>query len=346
MNAPASPAGLPPPDQARVVGAYAQAAIDCAAAAGLDRARLGLPAAAPDSMPAADYVALLERAALLTGDDCFGLHVGEHMRLSTFSSYGHVLLSCATFGAAVAQTVRFESLAHDLGRTELVVEGDVGIYRWRSPWLDRPGARHLAESVMAGIMSFVNWLAHRRLPVIELAFCHAAPGALTEYERIFAAPVRFGATLTEARFPAAVLAAPIPHADTSLFPLLERHAAQLLVTRERESHEPRLLRQVRDRIVRLLAQDRANLAEVAAGLALPARTLQRRLSQAGTSYQQLLAGTRRDLADQYLLDASLSLTEIAFLLGFHEQSSFTHSFRDWHGCSPQQWRERQRRAAA
>lgn len=345
MNAPLPTATLPPPDQARVVSAYAQAAIDCALAAGLSREALGLPACLPDSISAADYVGLLETAARLSGDDFFGLHVGERMRLSTFASYGHVLLSCASFGEAALQTRRFESLAHDLGRSEVFVDGQEAVYRWTSPWLEAGAGRHLAESVMAGIMSFVNWLAHRRMPVIELAFRHAAPGPREEYARVFAAPVRFGAPHTEARFAAAVLTEAIPHADASLFPVLERHASQLLAARERQARQAPIVAQVRSLIVRLLTQDRAGLAEVATELEMSARSLQRRLSEAGTSYQRELTATRRELAEQYLLDASLSLTEIAFLLGFHEQSSFTHGFRDWHGCSPQQWRERMKRAA-
>jgi AraC-like DNA-binding protein len=71
---------------------------------------------------------------------------------------------------------------------------------------------------------------------------------------------------------------------------------------------------------------------------LSARTLQRRLAEEGQPFQTLLDATRRELAAQYLRDPALSLTEIAFLLGYAEQSSFTHAFRAWQGQAPQQWR--------
>jgi AraC-like DNA-binding protein len=79
---------------------------------------------------------------------------------------------------------------------------------------------------------------------------------------------------------------------------------------------------------------------VAAQLGLSARTLQRRLGEAGLSFQQLLERTRRELAAQYLAQDAFSLAEVAFLLGYTEQSSFTHAHRAWHGCTPQQARQR------
>lgn len=342
--------GLPPPARARVVGAYAAAALGAVADAGVGSQALaqaigwpGGAAPAPDEdWPVAAYLRLLAQGARLAGDPAFGLHVGQRMRLTTFATYGHVLLSCRTLGDAVLQTQRFEALAHDLGRSELVVEGGVGRYRWHSPWTAAPGQRHLAESVTAGIVTFGAWLARRPLPVHGVAFVHGPPDVdlQAEYRRLYGAPVSFGAPVTEARFDAALLDWPIPDADASLFPLLERHARQRLAERERAAAEPSLLAEVRAVLVRRLAHDRARLADVAAALALTSRSLQRRLGQAGTSFQQLLDATRRELALHYLTDPALTLTEVAFLLGFREASSLSHAFRAWQGCSPQQWRER------
>lgn len=331
-----------PPEQARVVGAYAQAALDAAVSLGVSPDQLGYPDGLPASLSVHDYLILLELAAQLSHDGCFGLRVGERMRPSTFATYSHVVLACPTFGEAVVQTQRFEGLAHDLGRTELLIEGDLAIYRWHSPWLAGQATRHLPESVMAGIFCFANWLACRTVPLHEVSFPHAADPAAdpAEYARIFAAPVRFGQPVTEARFPAAVLATPIPNADARLFPLIERHALQQLQARHAETRLPGILREVRQCLIAQLAHDRVRIADVAQTLGLPVRTLQRRLADAGTGFAQVLDSVRRELAEDYLRDPALSLTEIAFLLGFHEQSSFSHAFRAWHECTPHQWRSR------
>jgi AraC-like DNA-binding protein len=134
----------------------------------------------------------------------------------------------------------------------------------------------------------------------------------------------------------------IPTADPALFPLLEQHAASLLAARERTLARAAgagpLTGAVRRLIVERLASDGARLADLAGLLGLSARTLQRRLADEGTPFQTLLDRTRRELADAYLRDPKLSLTEIAFLLGYAEQSSFTHAFRSWHGVAPRQAR--------
>lgn len=336
------PAPLPPLELARVHAAYAQAAIEQARAGGVEPAALGLTEPAPETFGVARYITLLEDAARASGDAAFGLHVGERMRPSTFVTYGHVLLSSPNFGVALAQTQRFESLAHDLGRSELLIEGDTATYRWHSPWLATLPSRHLPESVLAGIVCFANYLACARVPVIDVHFPHPQDqaAAASEYQRLLAAPVQFDAAITQARFPARVLEIAIAQADAQLLPLVERHAAQELRVRAEHRQLAAIVHDVRQCLLSRLAQEPMRLGDVAQALGLPVRSLQRKLAEAGVSYAQLLDGTRRELAAHYLADPALSLTEIAYLLGFQEQSSFTHAHRDWHGCSPQQWRAR------
>lgn len=351
MPTPALPfSSLPPLPRARVVGAYARTAVDTARELGADLHELGqacgLPALEqrlPDSLPVQQYVALLDAAARLLDAPFFGLQVGQRMRLSTFASYGLVLCTCADFRAAAQQTLRFEGLAHDLGRSELVVEGSVAAYRWHSPWLHMPGARHLSESVMAGIRSFANWLASDELPVIDVAFTHAPlPGvSARHYEQAFGAPVHFGAALTQARFPAAVLDARVSNADTSLFEAMAKTAEERLAARRREALDAPLVAAVRERIRAQLMHDSARLPDVARAMGLTERTLQRKLGDAGASFTGLLDSTRRELAEQYLRDARITLTEVAFLLGFSQQSNFNHAFRAWFGTTPAAWRAAQ-----
>ncbi|HJV60948.1 MAG TPA: AraC family transcriptional regulator [Albitalea sp.] len=346
-------ATLPPLSRARVVGAYAKTAVDTARELGADLPRLGAACGLgdaierlPESLPVQRYVTLLDAAAAQLGDPLFGVHVGQRMRLSTFASYGLVLCTCRDFRAAAEQTRRFEGLAHDLGRSEMIERDGIAHYRWHSPWLGMAGARHLAESVMLGIHTFANWLAGDALPVIDIAFTHPRPPALSQaqYEAAFAAPVRFGAEVTQARFPAAVLDAPVSNADTSLFAALARTAQERLAARLREVQEPPIVQAVRECIQAQLMHDRARLADVAGALGLTTRTLQRKLTQANLSFSDLLDATRRELVQQYLLDRRLSLTEIAFLLGFGEQSNFNHAFRAWFGTTPAAWRESHDRA--
>ena len=333
--------------QARVVNAYAEALFETAAAAGWERATLleaagvALPANS-EGIPVADYLQLLNTAAERIPDAAFGLHVGEQFRMSHYAVYGLLLLACRTFREAVEQVMRYESLAHDLGRSELIELDEQAEYRWHSPWLEKTACLHLSESVFAGIAVFVRWLVGQPVAAHEVCFRHAAPVDTTEHQRIFGCPVRFDAEHHSIRFDKALLDWPVPQADPSLRAALQLHADQLLAAR-REQLEPELLNRVRAILLPQLGQGRARLAEVASELAMSPRSLQRQLERIGYTFQQVLDATRRDLAKRYLLDAKLTLTDIAFLLGYSEQSSFTHAFRDWEGVTPSQWRTANRR---
>ena len=345
---------LPTAAQARVVGAYARTAVETAHTLGLDLATLAracdwpalatAPLQLPESLPVDRYIRFLHEAACLLGHRGFGLEVGRRMQLSTFASYGLVLCACPDVRAALVQTQRFEGLAHDLGRSELSVEGDTAVYRWHSPWLDRPGADQLVESVMMGIYSFGHWLVGRPLPLSRMQFAHAAADAQAVglYSQLLGVPVSFGAPVTEARFPAALLDLPLANADASMFPALAEAAEARLWARLRETQEPPLVQSLRQDIAAQLMQGRATLALLAESRQLSARSLQRRLADTGHSFSQLLDEVRQELAQRYLRQPGLSLTDVAFLLGFSEQSSFNHAFKLWFGASPAAWRAQQR----
>jgi AraC-like DNA-binding protein len=98
--------------------------------------------------------------------------------------------------------------------------------------------------------------------------------------------------------------------------------------------------QVRQVLCRLLPQGEPKREAVAQALLLSERTLQRRLQEEGTSYQQLLDDTRRELAEQYLAQPNLPLLEIAYLLGFADPSNFFRAFRRWFDATPGEYRAR------
>ncbi|MES2153232.1 MAG: AraC family transcriptional regulator [Pseudomonadota bacterium] len=332
-----------PPDLRRVTGSYLQPLLEAAAARGVGAPALaraaGLPEGAlwplPESLAARDYVRLLEIGAELSGDAHFGLHVGERVKLGTYSVYGLILLSCRDFGQAFEQTIRYEQLAHDLGRSALHLDGAQAQYEWISNF---PGAtRHLVESVFAGIRVFTSWLAGVELPAARLEFGHAGAADGAEYLRLFGVMPAFGAQSNAVAFDARLLAWPVPNADVGLYPVLQQHAEQLLG--QRRFGEAGVVAQVHAAIIRNLAHDRVRLALIADELKLSPRTLQRKLSEAGASFQQVLDQARHALALDYLRQPGLSLVDIAFLLGYREQSAFTHAFKDWAGVNPGAWRE-------
>jgi AraC-like DNA-binding protein len=81
---------------------------------------------------------------------------------------------------------------------------------------------------------------------------------------------------------------------------------------------------------------------VSRDLATSARTLQRRLAAEGTSYQAVLDRVRRQAAEGYLADSTLSAGEVGYLLGYSEPAAFHRAFKRWNGAAPAEWRKRKK----
>lgn len=124
------------------------------------------------------------------------------------------------------------------------------------------------------------------------------------------------------------------HNDELLQMLAPQFENQLKAARTKQS----LLEQVKWVLKRLLSGSRPDLLMVAKELGMSDRTLQRRITDEGTTFRQLLNETRHELVRQYLGDPSVEITEAAFLVGFEDPNSFYRAFRSWEGQTPAEWR--------
>jgi AraC-like DNA-binding protein len=89
-----------------------------------------------------------------------------------------------------------------------------------------------------------------------------------------------------------------------------------------------------------LAGGDTRIGTIARYLAMSARSLQRRLSGEGISYQALVEETRKEAARRYVAGSTLSLAEIAYLVGYSEPASFHRAFKRWYGVTPEAFRNR------
>jgi AraC-like DNA-binding protein len=121
----------------------------------------------------------------------------------------------------------------------------------------------------------------------------------------------------------------------TLSPQLDREIAQLKTQQTTSSRTKWVLK-------RLLGSQRTDVHEVARELGMSSRTLQRRITEEGSSFRQLLSDARRELARLYLQHPSLGLSETASLLGYEDPNSFLRAFRVWEGLTPTEWRAMQK----
>jgi AraC-like DNA-binding protein len=156
-------------------------------------------------------------------------------------------------------------------------------------------------------------------------------------ERHFGCRVRFKADRNALVFRSSDLELPFVTHNEELLTMI---GTQLDSELESRNTNTNVGEQVKDTLRRSLAGKRPTLQDVAQELGLSSRTLQRRLTDAGITFQQLVGDTRRELARHYLKQRTVELNETAFLLGFEDANSFFRAFHEWEGTSPSEWRTR------
>lgn len=327
--------------------AYLQGLLDylerhgVASAALLERAQLSpqLLAQRDQRIAASTYLELLGLGVQLSGDDCLGLHLGEAVRPGYYGVLGYLIMSCATLADALHRQARYAALVGNLGRVELAdeppregLEPQVA-HSWQ-PLLAQQ-QRQLSEETLAAWVTFGHWISGLDVPPSEVRFQHAAPADTREHQRIFRCPVLFGQADNALVFPKRLLSTPLGQADAQVRLMLDAYADRLLGEIQ-QGHS--VLDRARLELARQLPEAGADLGLIAARLALSPRTLQRRLREAGLSFNQLVDETRQQLVLHYLRDPALELAEIAFLVGFSEPGSLARAFRRWTGQSPGEYR--------
>lgn len=288
---------------------------------------------------ASTYLELLAQGVKLSGDDALGLHLGEAVRPGYYGVLGYLIMSCATLADALHRQARYAALVGNLGRVDLAdeppracLEPQVA-HSWQ-PLLPQQ-QRQLSEETLAGWVTFGHWISGLDIPPTEVRFQHPAPPDTREHQRIFRCPVLFGQADNALVFPKRLLAAPLGQADVQVRLMLDAYADRLL-NEIKQGHS--VLDRARLELARQLPESGADLRLIAAALALSPRTLQRRLREAGLSFNHLVDETRQQLVLHYLRDPALELAEIAFLVGFSEPGSLARAFRRWTGQSPGEYR--------
>ncbi len=164
---------------------------------------------------------------------------------------------------------------------------------------------------------------------------------LLPYQEEFGGPLRFGAPANALFFSNADVELPLPTAHAELANVHERIAGEHLARLDRSELRAR----VRSVIMDCLSDGKPRRATVARTLGMSERTLQRRLEEEGYSFRQLLDDTHKELARYYIERADLPFAEVAFVLGFDDQSSLFRAVKRWFGTTPRQYR-RQRGSGA
>ncbi len=288
------------------------------------------------------FNALWEEVVLRSGDRDFGLHFGEAGH-AFFG--GHILFSvmmnCPTVGDALEKFFRYHSLMADLHEMRITREGTYATLHLETL---RPGVklhRHHSEAVLGIVVTALRLLSENRIDPVEVRFAHPEPAEVTEHERVFRSPLLFRQPGNQMIIREKDLVLPIFLASPDLLETLERFADE----RVQDLYGSDTWA---DRVTRSIGQmlsrgERPGIESAAQELAISTRQLQSRLKAEGVTYQRLLDRSREETALRYLLKPDATICDIAFLLGFSEQSAFNHAFKKWTGTTPGEYRRRMNR---
>ena len=188
----------------------------------------------------------------------------------------------------------------------------------------------LTDGMMAVFLNMCRANTHPQFCPIAADFTRPAPGCAEEFRQFFGCPVTFNAENNRLLFSRQAIEQPLSGSN----PFIADASDRIVIDYLARMDDTNIVDQVKSEIIHQLPSGKATENLIAEALNLSSRSLQRALNEAGTSFSAILNEVREDLALKYIKDSSLTLTEIAFMLGFSESSSFTRAFKRWTGSAP------------
>jgi AraC-like DNA-binding protein len=275
---------------------------------------------------------LFALAVEASGDPQFGLTVARQMHFLNLHAVGYALAASETQMDFLRRLERFMRLITDAVTLEVRDLGEVVELRVHS--LMPPS--DVAEDAFVGcVIVTMRTLSHDGFAPRRVELRRVAPAGLAPYVDMFKVEPRFGCEQLCLAFDRRDVTARLPGASAELAQVNDLIASKYLARLERGD----VVTRTRHKIMELLPKGDCSRDTVARAMDLSPASLRFKLHQRSTSFQQLLDDTRRELACQYLLQLSLSVTEVAYLLGFNDTSNFARAFKRWTGCSPSAFRD-------
>jgi AraC-like DNA-binding protein len=278
-----------------------------------------------------DQVEFLNLVASAVDDELLGFHLSQQGEPRAIGLYYYVLASSETLTDAFQRAARYSRLVNE-GVVQYFIDGRAIGIRTIYSGVSRHSDRHQVEFWTASMVRLLREFTGVRLKPLRVSFAHPAKQAAREVNSYFGCNVEFGAAVDEVVFARSAGDLPLVHADPHLNRVLVAICEEAYA---RWAKSPGSIRtRVENEIAVLLPHGRARAALIAKRLGLSQRTLARHLAEEGTSFSKMLAEIRRDLANHYLKDESLSISQIAWLLGFQDLGAFSHAFKRWNGTAP------------
>jgi AraC-like DNA-binding protein len=284
-------------------------------------------------IPISHWQTMFEQAIAHMGDPDLPLKVAEQIQPKHLGVFGFAAMSSRTLKDVATLLLRYEKLVDDGNATQLVENGNQIELHWL-PLLGPPSPIFMQQSLACWTVIARQLTA---CPTIrcDAHFSFKQPARLEIYQRVFGGGLFFGEPITKLVFNKSVLTLPVTQCDLTTHNMLMIQVEKTL----QSLNQSDFLQKLREYISTHLASNQVSIRDVASAFGISVRNVQYQLSAQGIGYRHLLETIRQEHAEHYLNNTDISINEIAFLLGYSEQSPFQNAFRRWTGESPRRFRK-------
>jgi len=280
---------------------------------------------------------LWELSVRYSGDSCFGLTYAAYIQPSALHGLGLSWIASHSLRDGLERLVRFQRILSTYLHLKLR-ETKTGyciheMTRQKEDPYQFPDAVY--DALVASIYKICQIMLGPDIRPIQVSVEHAAPPCKARFDDFFGIPVEFDADETAIEFDKQISDLPVSSANPELTRINDQIVIDYLDQFERDD----IVTQTRKSIIDHLPSGVPRQGVIARDLNLSLRNFQRKLTQSGTSYTDVLSHVRHRMACQYLKAPKHPIIEISYLLGFSDPSNFSRAFRRWNGQSPQQFRQ-------
>jgi AraC-like DNA-binding protein len=258
---------------------------------------------------------------------CWGLQGGDVWSPTDYHALGYAFLASRTLRAALYRLRRYHAIVVQDLRIA-ITETDAALtisYAIPDPSQDIAPIQNARSSILLRMRRDAYGTDVR---LFEVAFTHSPRPC--PYEDLFGCPVRYEAPCNSVTFPREIVERYLPAENLDL----ARRTDEILQEFVRSLSDKSVTERVRRAVLNELPSGKPGAAEVAYALALSPRTLQRKLQREGTTFEDVIEGVRKELAQHYVQSGEYDLLEVAYLMGFSTLPAFSRAYKTWTGYSP------------
>jgi AraC-like DNA-binding protein len=283
----------------------------------------------------AQLFALWRSVGETSSDPAVGLKLGSETRLARSHPAGIAVLCSRTFEDALQRLARYKQLTcpEEIRVERGAQDASVEFYYVEAA---EPQPDLLVDMVLSWILSVGRHGTDGCITPLRLDLTRPVKHR-TLLENQFGCRVRFKADRNALIFRSCDLDTPFVTHNQEMLEVIGMHLESELKAKHASAH---IGEQVKQALIHSMAGKRPTLEDIAKELGQGPRTIQRRLTDVGLNFQQLVEDTRRELARHFLKQRAVELNEAAFLLGFEDANSFYRAFQGWEGTTPGEWRTR------